>query len=168
MAGPPLVPSHCRRRRGRMLLRYPLVSEGEYRESLQDGGSLVVSASGWHVEYYWSGPDQRYKGTFHQIPGANLERIVAALRENWSAYQELKATVPTDGEFTRDGAEGMTINVGGHFEGVCLYGPYGCIRTLDALNDRVLVYERARQRASEVRRALFAVDASGGPSEHWP
>lgn len=47
---------------------------GKYTERLKTGGDLIITVNDWYIQYYFSGPDLRYNGTFVQVAG---EEIIA-------------------------------------------------------------------------------------------
>ena len=69
-------------------------TSGTYTEPLPGGGKLQVTTRAWSVEYYFSGPDLRYSGTFVSIGGDELASYVDAFEENWAEYERLQAVAP--------------------------------------------------------------------------
>ena len=51
---------------------------GEYSEKLKSGGELKVSVNNWYIQYYSSGPDLRYNGTFVNIEGKDIDKYIDA------------------------------------------------------------------------------------------
>ncbi len=126
---------------------------GQYSEKLPSGGELVVSSSGWHIQYYFPGPDLRYNGTFVTVRGNEIDKYISAWKHNFEKYLQLKETIPSGGSFDTPGEMGMTIRIG-MWEGVCLKSYHMPIRTRDKLNQVIHDYEFAKERASKLQKLL--------------
>ncbi len=128
---------------------------GTYNEPLSSGGKLIVSVNKWEINYFFPGPDLRCRGTSVSVPDKRIEEYINAWKKNFEEYQQLKPTVPYGGTYEKPGLFGMTIRVGGWFEGVCLIRTNKQIKKekeLDALiND--LIY--AKKRAVEIQEKLL-------------
>ena len=85
---------------------------GQYSERLKSGGDLIVTATDWHIKYYFSGPDLRYNGTFVTVQGKEIDKYISAWKANYRKYQSLKSTIPNNGEFSTNGEMGMSIRIG--------------------------------------------------------
>jgi hypothetical protein len=132
-------------------------STGTYEEPLPCGGRLLVTKTSWEISYYFPGPDQRYKGTFHSIHGARIEQFVAAFAENWLEYESLRRSIPSGGDFTKPGKMGMSIRIGNFREGVCLHEYHLPISTRQQLERIVNGYEYARSRAPKIQEFLASL-----------
>lgn len=127
---------------------------GVYSEKLRTGGELKVSTTGWSINYYFSGPDRRYNGTFVSISEKVVDQYISAWANNFYKYQELKKSVPAGGSFHANGEMGMSINVGGFSDGVCLRAYHMPIKTEEKLIDIVEDYEYAKKRATQMMEIL--------------
>lgn len=134
------------------------MSDGTYEEALPCGGKLKVESTCWEIEYYFPGPDMRYRGEFVRIPGDAIEGYIAALEKNWSEYQSLKRKIPKGGEFSKVGENGMTINIGGFFEGVCLRSHHLKISSAGRLSDVIGGYRHAAARAPKIQKFLASLE----------
>jgi serine/threonine protein kinase len=125
---------------------------GTYTEVLPCGGKLSIngSTSDWWIEYYFSGPDLRYSGTFVKIPGEEIESYIQAYLDNWVEYVQLKKTIPEGGEYTKEGRLGMTIRIGGWNSGVCIRGYHMPISTKEQLERQITSYKYAIERAKQI------------------
>ena len=136
-------------------------NSGTYEEALPCGGKLRVTNARWDVVYYFSGPDQRYNGTFVTLFGTTLQNDIDAYRENWAEYQTLKAALPTDGEFSKAGKREMQIRIGKFAEGVCIRSHHNPIRNASALERVITGYKYAIARAPRIQGMLASLpDAS--------
>jgi hypothetical protein len=139
---------------------------GDMSETLASGGHLVVTTRGWWISYHFPGPDRRYNGRDMTIQGKDVCRTIRALQRNWREYQRLKAELPPGVEHSKHGAMYMSINIGGHAEGVCLDSDWR-IRTEDDLKKAVDSFEFALSRVPQLLQTLFkTMNARGGLSQH--
>ena len=127
---------------------------GTYEEVLPCGGKLRIKNSSWDIQYYFSGPDLRYNGTFVTIPDAEVPRYIKAFEANWQEFQRLKTSVPKGGEFSKLGEAAMTIRVGGLLQGICLKSYHRRISTQDQLDTVIQSYQYALQRAPQIMEFL--------------
>ena len=56
---------------------------GQYSEKMKTGGELIVTANDWYIQYYFSGPDLRYNGTFVRLPGKEIDEYINAYRNKF-------------------------------------------------------------------------------------
>ncbi len=66
------------------------VGEKTHREILRSGGELVICGSDVRIEYFFPGPDRRYGGSRIVVQGRNIPEYIAAFRDNWDAYMDVK------------------------------------------------------------------------------
>src|SRR5688500_4467141 len=104
---------------------------GTYTEKLPCGGTLKVTPGHWEIEYYFSGPDMRYNGTFVHVSDSKVEAYIHAFTENWEEYKKLKDSIPAGGTFSKRGKEGMMIHIGGFANGVCIESYHKPLTTPD-------------------------------------
>lgn len=129
---------------------------GQYSEKLKSGGELVVTDQSWYIEYYFSGPDLRYNGTFVTINGNEIDKYIEAWKNNYSKYLVIKDTIPSEGTFDTRGEMGMSIRIGWS-EGVCLRSYYMPIRTEKKINEVVADYQYAKERAIKLQKMLQTI-----------
>lgn len=130
----------------------------EYSEQLPLGAKLIVRPTGWHISYYFSGPDMRYSGTSIEIPGKDVGAHIDAFAANWNEYLRLKGQIPPGGSFSIEGACHMTINVGGYWDGVCIRAHHGAMNTLERIELAIASYQYAQKRSIAVQEALNQLD----------
>ena len=130
------------------------MSTGTYEERLPCGGKLEVSKNVWKISYYFPGPDMRYNGTFVSVYGHSVEAYICAFNDNWAEYEQLKASIPSGGEFSKNCKMGMSIHVGGYSEGVCIKSYHMPIRSLQQLETVTAGYRYAAQRAPQIQKFL--------------
>ena len=123
--------------------------KGIYELELKTGGKLAVSSSGWAIKYYFSGPDLRYNGTFVTIPGNQIDLYIKAWKNNFERFQELKNTLPNDGNYMENGEMNMYISIGRYSKGVGLH--YSSLKSLKAEVDNIIEdYEYAKKAAERI------------------
>lgn len=127
---------------------------GTYSEELKTGGKIKVTKNGWGIEYYFPGPDFRYKGTFVTIQGDKVSEYMDAWIENFTEYTELKKVIPFDGSFSKRGLMGMTIHVGGYIDGVCLESYHMLVNTEQMLQAVIDDYEYAMKCGEKMMQLL--------------
>jgi|SRR6185369_4718549 hypothetical protein len=127
---------------------------GTYSEILPCGGELRVQPTSWAIHYYFAGPDLRYNGTLVQIQSSLVDSTVSAWQQNWEEYKRLKLMIPRSASFSTNGMCGMTINVGGPFDGVCLRSYHLRVATEDRLTTIIKSYVYANHRAEQVQGML--------------
>jgi hypothetical protein len=133
------------------------MSAGTYEELLPCGGKLKVTRTSWEISYYFPGPDLRYSGTFVSVPGRSIEQYISAFRDNWAEYEQLKATIPRGGEFSKTGKMGMTIRIGNFAQGVCLQSYHMPITSAQRLETVIDGYRYAAQRAPQIQTFLASL-----------
>ena len=132
--------------------------KGAYSEHLKTGGELKVSAYSWHLEYYFSGPDLRYNGTFVRVESKQIDAYIEAWKNNFSKYLQLKEILPKGGSSDYHGEMGMSIRIGGFNEGVCLQSYHLPIKTQAELSEIIDDYEGAKKKAALIQRILRRED----------
>lgn len=145
--------SSCERIRKKDLQIRRKFMVGQYSEKLSSGGELVVNSESWYIEYYFSGPDLRYNGTFVRINGNEIDQYIQAWENNYKKYLVLKETIPENGEFNMCGEMGMSIRIG-WAEGVCLDFYHMPINSEEKLNQVISDYEYAKERAIKLQEIL--------------
>ena len=130
----------------------PLPLQGTYSEKLSTGGELRISTNSWSIHYYFPGPDRRYNGTFVTLQGEKINLYISAWKENLKKYFELKQSVPHDGSFHAKGEMGMTIRIGGFWDGVSLISYHMRVQTEQQVENIVKDYEYAKARAAQLMK----------------
>jgi 2-oxoglutarate dehydrogenase complex dehydrogenase (E1) component-like enzyme len=131
-----------------------MTSIGTYSEMLPCGGTLKVKKDSWEIQYYFSGPDLRYNGTFVNIPAARVDSYIDAFQKNWEEYEKLKTAIPHGGDFSKVGANGMSIQIGRFRNGVCLQSYHMCLKTKDEIVRVITSYRHAKERAKVIQTLL--------------
>lgn len=126
---------------------------GQYSEKMKTGGELIVTANDWYIQYYFSGPDLRYNGTFVRLPGKEIDEYINAYRNNFKKYLEIKKNIPDSGKFETSGEKGMTIRLG-IWEGVCIDYYHMPINTKEKIEEIITDYQYAKQRAITLQNML--------------
>jgi len=136
--------------------------EGMYVEPLKSGGELVVSAKEWYIEYYFSGPDNRYNGEIIKVKSNDVNSYIDAFYNNFAKYQNLLKEIPSDGEFYCKGECNMNISISKFYKGVSISKKYyhlskSCfpIDTQEKLDGVILDYIYCEEKAAEIKRKLF-------------
>ena len=128
---------------------------GTYEESLPSGGKLKIFKNSYEIHYYFPGPDMRHTGTLLTIPKELIEKYIDAFIKNWEEYEELRKSIPSGGEFVKNGLLNMQIRINGHFQGVCIKSYHMPISTKEKINEIIDDYRYAIIRANEVQKKLF-------------
>jgi hypothetical protein len=131
---------------------------GEYVEPFKSPyGKLHIRAKSASIDFYFPGPDARYRGTFVYIDENKLDNYIQAYVNNWKRGQELhlKAKDLPDAELKEYGEMGMSIvaNRTGHT--VYLQSHHLPISSQKEYEDIILQLKRAKLRIHEVRNKLF-------------
>jgi len=132
-------------------------NDGKYSESLSTGGTLIVEEKKWWIEYYFAGPDMRYKGTFLTLAGSSIDKYIDAWIQNFNEYLKIKRTTPYGIELKKNGLMGMTISVNTHFEGVCLNNYHMPVSNQALLNKVVADYSNAKQKAEVLMKTVSSM-----------
>jgi len=130
------------------------MNTGTYEESLPCGGKLVISKKSWEISYYFPGPDMRYNGTLVRVPGNLIKKYITAFNENWEEYKKLKSTIPSNGNFSKQGKMGMCIRIGDFAQGVCIQSYHMPISSRQQLEKVINAYQYASQRAPQMQKFL--------------
>ena len=127
---------------------------GQYKETLQSGGELIVTASDWYISYYFPGPDMRYNGTWKRISSTDIDKYISAWKNNFRTYLKLKSELSLEGTFEKTGEAGMKISIGGYRDGVCIDGWHMNVRTQAKINDIVKDYTNAKKKAPKIQEMI--------------
>jgi len=130
---------------------------GEYREELPfiSEGELIVTEITYKVQFYFSGPDMRYNGTFIEISRSNIDKYIDAYEKNWQKYLKLiKMKDELGSNFSTEGIMGMRINIGGYHEGVCIDYYHMPIKTEKELTNLIKSFHWAKERGPKIMEFL--------------
>lgn len=133
------------------------MSTGTYEEPLPCGGKLKVSQAAWEISYYFPGPDMRHNGTSVSVSGNSVEQYISAFNDNWAEYEQLKASIPKGGEFSKNGKMGMSIRIGNFAQGVCIRACHMPISSAQQLERVTGGYLYAAQRAPQIQKFLASL-----------
>lgn len=137
----------------------------EYRTPLKSGGTLIIYTNSWEIQYYFPGPDRRYKGSFITINGKYIDNYINAWENNFNKFEELKKQHKfKNGQINLDGEAGMNIVVGGILEGVYLSNYRMCIKHYAGIQQIVNDYRKAKQIAEKIQK-LFNTNYSNSTEE---
>ena len=120
-----------------------------YSEKLSCDGTLAVTTKGFRIRYYFPGPEARSRGTFVDVDGARIEEYIQAYEANWNTYRQLKASIPSGGEFQQEGQLGMQIRIGRFNEGVCIQAYHMPLKTEDEVQANIASSRYAMERAAK-------------------
>ena len=135
---------------------------GEYKEKLPNfnEGNLIVRSKSWYIQFYFSGPDLRYNGTFFRIEGSQVKSYISAYKNNWGTYLKLSEVAKaTKGELTKSGELNMTIRAGNQWSnGVCITSYHMPIKSRPDLDNIIKDLEWAEVRANEIMKLLQSIE----------
>lgn len=138
-------------------IKLPQIS-GEYVEAFQyPYGKLHISSNTASIQFYFPGPDARYRGTFVFIAEEQLDNYIKAYINNWKRGQELhlKAKDVPHAELKEYGEMGMSIVAKKSGYTVYLQSYHLPISSQKEFEDIILQLRRAKLRIQEVRAKLF-------------
>lgn len=120
------------------------------------GGKLIADASGYTVQFYLAGPDQRYRGALFRIPKENISAMIDAYLRAFDRYEALKRFAPKGATMEERIGE-LNVRIGS-FEGVCMNAYHNPIRSRSELDRVVSVLRRIRDtRGPELMAAAKAL-----------
>lgn len=132
-----------------------MMNDATYTRKLPCGGTLRVWATHWDIYYYFPGPDRRYKGTIVSIPGGRIDEYIAAYQKSWNDFEHMRANKPSMGELRKKGSLGMSIGVGGYYEGVFIDSCHMPISEKYQLDRLLRSFGEAKALAATTQEALF-------------
>lgn len=130
------------------------MTTGTYEETLPCGGELRVSKNEWEVRYYFPGPNLRHKGEFVTVPGKLIDGYIEAFEANYREFETLKAVIPANSDFSKDGMRGMSIRLGRFAQGVCIRSYHMPLSTRAQLERVTDGYRYAAKRAPQIQEFL--------------
>jgi uncharacterized membrane protein len=129
---------------------------GEYTEEFMDNyGTLRIGSTHAQIEFYFPGPDARYKGTFISIQENEIDKYINAYKNNWKTAEELqKKVLGTNTEF-KCGEMDMNIIVSQNSIELCLSHYKLPIYSKEECDDIINHFNIAKYRIKEIRQKLF-------------
>ena len=129
---------------------------GEYTEEfMRNYGTLRIGSFHAFIEFYFPGPDARYKGTFISIQENEIDKYINAYKNNWKTAEELQKKVfGTNTEF-KCGEMDMNIIVSQNSIELYLNHYNLPISSKKACDDMINHLNIAKYRIKEIRRRLF-------------
>jgi hypothetical protein len=112
--------------------------------------TLHVEYDKWKIRFSFPGPDSRYKWAYFNLNGNEMDSYRKAYKENWDEYKKLKANYKLSGSYSIDGKEGMSINIGGYNEGVCIDSYHLPINTQESLKSILSMFNSCKKKAEIV------------------
>lgn len=129
---------------------------GEYTEEfMRNYGTLRIGSTHAFIEFYFPGPDARYKGTFISIQENEIDKYINAYKNNWKTAEELqKKVLGTNTEF-KCGEMDMNIIVSQNSIELCLSHYKLPIYSKEECDDIINHFNIAKYRIKEIRQRLF-------------
>lgn len=131
---------------------------GEYTEEfMRNYGTLRIGSTHAFIEFYFPGPDARYKGTFFSIQENEINQYINAYRNNWQTAEELQARIldTPDDKFNQSGEMGMNITVSHNSIILCIDNYHLPTCSKKECDDIINHFNIAKYRIKEVRQKLF-------------
>jgi hypothetical protein len=127
-----------------------------YTEEFMDNyGTLRIGSTHAQIEFYFPGPDARYKGTFISIQENEIDKYINAYKNNWKTAEELqKKVLGTNTEF-KCGEMDMNIIVSQNSIELCLSHYKLPIYSKEECDDIINHFNIAKYRIKEIRQKLF-------------
>lgn len=131
---------------------------GEYTEEfMRNYGTLRIGHSHAFIEFYFPGPDARYKGTFISIQENEIDKYINAYRDNWRTAEELQVKVSDtpEAKFNQLGELGMNITVTQNSIMLCIDNYHLPICSQEECDNIINHFNIAKYRIKEIRQRLF-------------
>lgn len=131
---------------------------GEYTEEfMRNYGTLRIGHSHAFIEFYFPGPDARYKGTFISINENDIDKYINAYKNNWQTAEKLQVKIfdTPDAKFNQLGEMGMNITVSHNSITLCIDSYHLPICSKKECDDIINHLNIAKHRIKEIRQRLF-------------
>lgn len=131
---------------------------GEYTEEfMRNYGTLRIGHSHAFIEFYFPGPDARYKGTFISIQENEIDKYINAYRDNWRTAEDLQVKVSDtpEAKFNQLGELGMNITVTQNSIMLCIDNYHLPICSQEECDNIINHFNIAKYRIKEIRQRLF-------------
>lgn len=132
--------------------------KGEYSEEFMDNyGTLRIGSTHAFIEFYFPGPDARYKGTFISINENDIDKYINAYKNNWQTAEKLQVKIfdTPDAKFNQLGEMGMNITVSHNSITLCIDSYHLPICSRKECDDIINHLNIAKHRIKEIRQRLF-------------
>lgn len=128
-----------------------MASIGYYREELQKGRFLTVSADSWGIEYVKSG---YYGDKISFVSQTKIEALIEALPNVWQQFQDLRTNSSIDGATSVKLKDGITLKINGKKDGIMVTNNRSLLTSETEVNEFFQCYCYAQQRAEQVQKLL--------------
>lgn len=131
---------------------------GEYTEEfMRNYGTLRIGSFHAFIEFYFPGPDARYKGTFISINENDIDKYINAYKNNWQTAEKLQVKIfdTPDAKFNQLGEMGMNITVSHNSITLCIDSYHLPICSRKECDDIINHLNIAKHRIKEIRQRLF-------------
>ena len=131
---------------------------GEYTEEImRTYGTLRIGSFHAFIEFYFPGPDARYKGTFISINENDIDKYINAYKNNWQTAEKLQVKIfdTPDAKFNQLGEMGMNITVSHNSITLCIDSYHLPICSRKECDDIINHLNIAKHRIKEIRQRLF-------------
>lgn len=138
-------------------IKLPRIS-GEYVEVFKSPyGKLHIDSRYASIQFYFPGPDARYRGTHFTIWEEDIDKYIQAYHNNWNTGIKLreKAKETPKTELKQVGEMKMNIVATGSYFTVYLHHYHLPINDKKEYEDMIMLLQRAKLRIKEVRSKLF-------------
>ena len=133
---------------------------GEYTEEfMRNYGTLRIGSFHAFIEFYFPGPDARYKGTFISINENDIDKYINAYKNNWQTAEKLQVKIfdTPDAKFNQLGEMGMNITVSHNSITLCIDSYHLPICSRKECDDIINHLNIAKHRIKEIRQRLFYI-----------
>lgn len=121
-------------------------------------GVFQASANGWCIKYYFHGWDKRFNPTIVYIHDYEIDSYIEAWLNNYAIFERLRNEFKNfHGCYSQEVDLGMTINIGGYANGVCLRGNNMPIDSLDDIFTIIKSYEWCKNVYKIIKQELISI-----------
>lgn len=131
---------------------------GEYTEEFMNNhGTLRIGSNHALIEFYFPGPDDRYKGTFISIQENEIDNYINAYKNNWQTAEEVQVKISDtpEAKFNQLGEMGMNITVTQNSINLCIDNYHLPICSKKDCDNIIEHFNIAKYRIKEIRQRLF-------------
>ena len=139
-------------------VKLPKIS-GEYVEVFKSPyGKLHINSTYASIQFYFPGPDARYRGTHFTIWEEDIDKYIKAYQNNWETGIKLreKAKETPKTELKQVGEMSMNIVATSHSFTIYLHHYHLPIYYKKDYEEMVMLLQQAKLKTKEVRSKLFA------------